>query len=108
MIGYSDWKGTCHADELGYLFHMSVLQAQLVAGTREYITVERLTKLWTDFAKTGNPTPKDNAWKPVSENNFNYLEIGDNLEFKKDFELDEFNFWNEIYKSACSSNKSNL
>nr|BDU67888.1 carboxylesterase [Liposcelis bostrychophila] len=105
LIGYGDWKGTCHADELGYLFHMPMLQAKLEPNTPEYTTVQRMTKLWTDFAKTGNPTPKDNSWKPISENDNTYLEIEKELTLKKNFNEKEAKLWNEIYKSVCTRHK---
>ena len=38
--------GVCHGDELFYLFHP-------VSGSRELAMEDRMTTLWTDFAKHG-------------------------------------------------------
>ena len=89
--------GACHGDEAGYLFQ-GVQTGKPVPGTREYLMLERLTKMWTDFAKTGNPTPGDNSWKPISQENITHLRIDDELELKEKFEEVTNRVWNEIYQ----------
>ena len=47
-------SGTAHADELGYLFKTWRDPEMLAAATEaDLCTVERMVKLWTNFAKTG-------------------------------------------------------
>lgn len=47
--------------------------------------IRRMVKMWTNFAKYGNPTPNLNdrllnvQWKPAELDNFNYLEIDKEL-----------------------------
>ncbi|XP_076171113.1 bile salt-activated lipase-like [Ptiloglossa arizonensis] len=82
-------NGPSHMDELSYLFYQPLCKASNPAppasGTKDRVTMERLTTMWTNFAKTGNPTPvHDNlikiTWKPATKDNLNYLDIGDELE----------------------------
>jgi carboxylesterase type B len=45
--------GVCHADEIGYLFHIGMLDLDLDPSSPEFKTLSRMVKLWTNFAKTG-------------------------------------------------------
>ena len=46
-----DWKGVCHGDELGYLFHFGVLNLNLDKSSKELQIMNRMTKMWANFAK---------------------------------------------------------
>lgn len=46
-------KGTCHADEVGCLFFSERRREKFPEGTRDRIEMERMTTMWTNFAKTG-------------------------------------------------------
>ncbi|XP_015178357.1 PREDICTED: esterase E4-like isoform X2 [Polistes dominula] len=86
-------KGASHADELSYLFYLPFCKVTNplppAKGTKDRDMIERLTYLWTNFAKTGNPTSSLNeyvntTWTPVSKDTLTYLEIKDmvNCPFK--------------------------
>lgn len=49
--------GACHSDELLYLFHPHGLSnlgfESPEPGSTERTHIERMTQMWTDFAKTG-------------------------------------------------------
>jgi carboxylesterase type B len=45
--------GVCHADDIGYLFHIGMLDLDLDPSSPEFKTLSRMVKLWTNFAKTG-------------------------------------------------------
>jgi carboxylesterase type B len=45
--------GVCHADEIGYLFHIGMLDLDLDPSSPEFKALSRMVKLWTNFAKTG-------------------------------------------------------
>ncbi|CAB0033898.1 unnamed protein product [Trichogramma brassicae] len=48
--------GTCHGDELDFLFHAEARKKKIPVGTRDRTTMERMTTMWTNFAKFGyNP-----------------------------------------------------
>ena len=62
-------RGTCHGDDLSYLFYNSVAR-KLKKHTREYKCIEKLTGMWTRFAACGDPNidPENpNVWQPVSK-----------------------------------------
>nr|XP_013117290.1 unnamed protein product [Stomoxys calcitrans] len=61
-------RGTCHGDDLSYLFYNSVAR-KLKKHTKEYKCIERLVGMWTHFAAHGNPNydPEHaDLWQPVS------------------------------------------
>ncbi|CAH1110140.1 unnamed protein product [Psylliodes chrysocephalus] len=66
-IGKIEEKGVAHADDLGYLFSSEQAAPLLYRGVIERRAIRRFVKLWTNFARTGNPTPKGNdlniEWK---------------------------------------------
>lgn len=81
--------GVAHADELIYLFHLPG-----DFDDRQLLTSHRLTTLWTNFAKYGNPTPdsEDNwkelgvdEWKPFNVNELNFMLMSDEFTLDHDF-----------------------
>ncbi|XP_063635724.1 juvenile hormone esterase-like isoform X2 [Cydia splendana] len=74
--------GAVHADELGYLFDVSFMKERL--REEDMLIVDRMTELWTNFAKYGNPTPKPSKliplqWPRVTQDKLPYLEINTEL-----------------------------
>ncbi|XP_056644900.1 juvenile hormone esterase-like isoform X2 [Diorhabda sublineata] len=94
--------GTCHADELGYLFNISSADDYLQKGPTEILAVRRLVKLWTNFAKYGNPTPEGNdlnvTWKPIDEENLYFLDIGEELALDNNPVPERMKIWKEIFQ----------
>ncbi|KYN20422.1 Esterase E4, partial [Trachymyrmex cornetzi] len=88
LINYVDFLGdeffyrVSHAEELAYLFYFNMLKDFGMSSpgidSEDYKMIKCLTQMWTDFAKTGNPTPVTNMWLPVSDSQdgkYNYLNI---------------------------------
>ncbi|KAI4497700.1 hypothetical protein M0802_007240, partial [Mischocyttarus mexicanus] len=84
---------TTHADDLNYLFATNIGELfnfkPHSPGTTNYKIMEYFTQLWTDFAKTGNPTPKITnlipvVWKPLEKNSntYDYLNINEQLQME--------------------------
>ncbi|XP_063636034.1 juvenile hormone esterase-like [Cydia splendana] len=74
--------GAAHADELGYLFDISYMKERL--RDEDMLIVDRMTELWTNFVKYGNPTPKHSKliplhWPRVTQDKLPYLEINTEL-----------------------------
>ncbi|XP_049825157.1 juvenile hormone esterase [Aethina tumida] len=77
--------GVGHAEELRYLFKGN--ETNINASDQR--TIQRMTTMWTNFAKFGTPTPEkvsllDNViWKPARSSNMSsdltYMNIGTNL-----------------------------
>jgi carboxylesterase type B len=98
-----DISGVCHADDLGYLFK-NMLTPNVEPGSEEDIGIKRFVKLWTNFAKFGDPNPKGNdpvidiKWKPVTKSEINFLDIGKNLITGLNPEAERMRFWEDILK----------
>ncbi|XP_011629723.1 juvenile hormone esterase-like [Pogonomyrmex barbatus] len=74
--------GVTHGEELPYLFYSNMMKdfglSPPAPDSEDYKMMNCLTQMWTDFAKTGNPTPITNLWLPVTNSqkgNYNYLNI---------------------------------
>ncbi|XP_022910130.2 esterase B1-like [Onthophagus taurus] len=95
--------GACHCDDVCYLFKMD-LTPEIQHGSKEEITIHRMTKFWANFIKSADPNPKDNdplikvEWKPVDKERLNYLDI--NVDLTPGVAPDEkrIAFWDEIYQ----------
>lgn len=75
---------------------------------------KRMCKMWTNYAKYGNPTPDAGAdekdkltfqWKPVepvSQHSvkpvkLDYLDIGENIEMRTNPDRERMDFWRQEY-----------
>ncbi|EFN64026.1 Esterase E4 [Camponotus floridanus] len=81
--------GASHTDDMSYLFYQPKCKVDdpkpPAIGTKDREISEILTKMWANFAKTGNPTPVidediSTIWLPATADSFNYLDIGDTLQ----------------------------
>ncbi|GLG95960.1 Esterase FE4 precursor, putative [Gryllus bimaculatus] len=91
MVGATSNEGiiildrASHLDDVGYLFATPFFKVPEVApDSFEAITRKRMVKLWTDFAKTGNPTPDLDSligvkWPAYKTPERMYLNINDTL-----------------------------
>ncbi|XP_054733622.1 juvenile hormone esterase [Anastrepha obliqua] len=77
--------GAVHHDELLYLFHVPVMTPLFSATDPEDEVIENLTRMWTEFARKGDPNNdadaylKDLHWPPYNGNTKPYLNIGAKL-----------------------------
>ncbi|KAJ9593456.1 hypothetical protein L9F63_014985, partial [Diploptera punctata] len=98
-----DYPGASHADELSYLFPFSYANITIKNNTPEYDTSRRIVKMWTNFAKCGNPTPKADPllqnviWPPVNST-FPYLNIDSDLSIKENLHNGNYLWWEDLYK----------
>ncbi|XP_034838912.1 esterase FE4-like [Maniola hyperantus] len=95
-------EGAAHGDELGYLFDMSVDQGTPSDG--DQLMFDRMTTLWTNFVKYGDPTPEttellQQRWLPVTNTTVNYLSIDSELVMKKRPFKDRLAFWKLFFKT---------
>lgn len=96
-------EGVAHADDLAYLFR-SFFSADIVKGSEEDRYVQIFVKLWTNFAKYGNPTPEVDEsfnsviWKPVSKGNLDaYFVIDKDVRMEENQEKDRVEFWQNVF-----------
>ncbi|KAJ8924064.1 hypothetical protein NQ315_006841 [Exocentrus adspersus] len=104
------WEpGACHADDFSYLFKNGFAPEDIEPESFEHTGIQRMVRLWTNFAKFGNPTPDPNdkilpiTWRPMENQRFNYLEIGEELEMNVDPEKEAMDFWNNLYREYSAS-----
>ncbi|XP_030027948.2 esterase FE4-like [Manduca sexta] len=78
----------------------------LIKGSRDSVTTRnRMVKMWTNFAKYGNPTPNEDdpllqiTWDPVDNSErLNYLSIGSELTKGRNPYYERMKFWDNLYK----------
>ncbi|XP_061729230.1 cholinesterase 1-like, partial [Cydia pomonella] len=93
--------GASHGDELGYLYDISYMKERL--RDEDMLIVDRMTELWTNFAKYGNPTPKTSKlipvqWPRVSRDKLPYLEINTELRLGSRPMHERMSFLDLLYK----------
>ncbi|XP_068633811.1 juvenile hormone esterase-like [Battus philenor] len=105
LLGITESTGAgavvCHADDLPYLFPITVGGAKIDTSTAGFRMVDRVTELWTNFAKCGNPTPDESfgvTWSPYTVEGQEYLEIGEELVPASRPDADAMEFWQNIYR----------
>jgi carboxylesterase type B len=102
--------GPVHAEELQYLFDFLLLDGGKLSGD-DVLMSKKLLTLWTNFAKTGNPTPTVTneipiKWEPVkSKDDINYLNIDKELTTGSNFRVDKARFWNKYLPKVASGKK---
>nr|UUB32802.1 carboxylesterase COEA14 [Dendroctonus valens] len=93
-----------HADELSYLFNIST---KTIETEDDFLARRRFVKLWTNFAKTKNPTPNDDTaellqhvvWDQLDAEHLQYLDIGEDLVMKSNRKAEETAFWDYIWNT---------
>ncbi|CAG9817939.1 unnamed protein product [Phaedon cochleariae] len=90
--------GAAHASELNYMFANN---NNLVKTTSDRLTRLRMIRLWTNFVKTGNPTPEEDdlfdrvIWTTYDQGEF--MDIGHSLKMSSDLRKYSVDWWKNIY-----------
>ncbi|CAH0401345.1 unnamed protein product [Chilo suppressalis] len=95
--------GAATGDELCYLFMCkalknSYLKAMKDPDSEEMKVMNNMIRMWTNFAKTGNPTPPGDElqWKPATKENKECLVINDEPELKTRLHENIITFWDQF------------
>ncbi|XP_077282972.1 juvenile hormone esterase-like [Arctopsyche grandis] len=96
-----------HADELTYIFQPNLTipgMPALEMSAEDKIVSDRLTTMWTNFAKFENPTPAlsnviTELWRPVSMDEFNCLNISNDLKMCKEPYAERTKFWHDLLRA---------
>ncbi|XP_001659467.2 venom carboxylesterase-6 [Aedes aegypti] len=93
--------GAVHHDDLLYLLSIPSVAPIFNATDPESKTVERLTGMWTAFARTGDPNAVQGIekpnWTPVTDQKDSYLNIGEDLKMEAGLFTDRFSFWDHLF-----------
>ncbi|XP_050303276.1 juvenile hormone esterase-like [Anthonomus grandis grandis] len=96
-----------HGEDLYYIWvHRGTTSNEDLSKYPEsdQLTSQRIVKMWTNFAKTLNPTPDNSTllqgvtWPKVNATNYQYLDIDTDLEVKNTPKL-SYPFWKAAYES---------
>ncbi|KAJ8984446.1 hypothetical protein NQ317_012510, partial [Molorchus minor] len=95
------FSGVGHAEDISYIFRSPVAN---VTEADEVVS-SRMIRMWTNFVKHGNPTPKEDpllkniTWIATGSNSsaLNYLNIGSELALLKNPFEESMTFYDEIY-----------
>ncbi|XP_034941515.1 pyrethroid hydrolase Ces2a-like [Chelonus insularis] len=88
-IHHINMKGAAHEDELAYFWYVSLLEYPEDPKNPFIIMKNRITRMWTNFAKYGNPTPDGESdpllgikWTEAKVDG-KFLDINEDLTMKK-------------------------
>ncbi|XP_063831076.1 carboxylic ester hydrolase-like [Ostrinia nubilalis] len=92
-------KGASHRDQTAYVLDFYGYTKK----KRDLDTRDRLTWMWSDFAKYEDPTAYESSlinvkWRKYSNDKPYHLSIGSKLQMKKNLFTDSYNFWDKIYE----------
>ncbi|CAB3258992.1 unnamed protein product [Arctia plantaginis] len=93
-------KGACHGDETGYMLKSDKLTGPI--SKTDAIVRDRMTTMWTNFAKYGNPTPKldhliPTKWEPITAEGVSCLVIDETIKMKYDVYPHRMKLFEELY-----------
>nr|VZI42558.1 unnamed protein product [Spirometra erinaceieuropaei] len=111
--GFPDWTGAMHGYEIDYVFGMpfsDTFKRNFYNYTAEETTLsETVMKYWTNFARTGNPTPVTKGsrtkpdWPEYDLESGKYMEIGLKRAVKSHHRREQCNVWNLLFPSLTRS-----
>lgn len=111
---YQDY-GVSHGDDLQYLFPVGEqLFPEIPLSKEDHKTIDVMTTLWYNFAKTGNPTPEITKvitakWKPVKTEALEYYHIGNSkLTMSSDLHAKRREFWDSLPKCVDRDRKHHI
>ncbi|XP_045509121.1 acetylcholinesterase-like [Colias croceus] len=102
--------GAMHADEIGYLYEPYFFKKH--KAPEDMLMVDRMTMLWTNFAKYGDPTFTTSEilptkWLPISNDNRAYFLIDKHMRMDTEM-LERMEFWRELYDTYWENIKEYL
>ncbi|XP_060525635.1 juvenile hormone esterase-like isoform X2 [Cylas formicarius] len=98
----NDTGKAAHTAELRYLFNITAYRGSEVSA-EGLLTRKRMTKLWSNFAKTLNPTPQVTelfqkvTWLPIEADHLTYLNIDEMMSMEPYLKQTTYQKWNEIF-----------
>tara|TARA_B100000212_G_scaffold327891_1_gene291612 strand:- start:901 stop:1611 length:711 start_codon:yes stop_codon:yes gene_type:complete len=88
-----------HAAEVPYVFG-TLDRFDIDARDKDIEFSEKMMKIWTNFAKTGNPSFEDFLWPEFNSKTNEYVILGDEISVERELRLEKVKLINEAYDSA--------
>ncbi|XP_069355155.1 esterase FE4-like [Maniola hyperantus] len=100
--------GAGNSEELPFLFQM--LNTKVEMNYNNQLISDRITTLWGNFIKFGNPTPRTSEllpviWSPVTADARPYMVIDSNIHLERRINHDRMAFWDLFYLAYGKYNK---
>ncbi|XP_032512096.2 juvenile hormone esterase-like [Danaus plexippus] len=93
-----------HHDDLIYLFSLSYRFPALGTDGEDAAMADRLTAIWYNFAKYGDPNPRGDSrelsglrWPQATPGRRTYLRIDNQLSLHENLKEDRMNIWEKLY-----------
>ncbi|XP_026486245.2 esterase E4-like [Vanessa tameamea] len=102
-LGLTNLKGASHGDELFYIFYNYLNERAYQSQEKLKNIVYKVTKLWTDFAKTGRPTLDNHLgaiWEPYTIEGKEFFNIEEPFSLGHYADKQRMQFWDELYTEA--------
>ncbi|XP_037041115.1 esterase E4-like isoform X2 [Bradysia coprophila] len=106
--------GVHHEDDIQYVFNLGRPGSVAIPlGHPDSFVVERMTRIWEQFAWTGNPNKQndeyldDMLWPRYNSTTESYLEIGNHLVEKNGLFLERFTMWDNFEANSTTFRPSN-
>ncbi|XP_066143814.1 juvenile hormone esterase-like [Euwallacea fornicatus] len=104
IIGDTPYKGTGHAEELFYLFKQPGEYSSTDLKVRD-----KLVRLWTNFAKSSNPTPTAEAlldhviWPQITTNgDLKYVWLNESINLDLNPDEKDYQFYDSLFQKYGS------
>lgn len=107
-FGYKNGGGAIHSDELLYLFDGYMWPFSINKQDQKIINL--MTKLWTNFAKNGDPTSTGDfpvIWEPSTKESTKLLYIGDGMRMGSIPNPSAYRLWKDVYEKYRKKNTPN-
>lgn len=94
--------GVHHIDDLQYVLYLEFISPLYSSEDAESLIVERMTRIWEQFAWYGNPNNltdeylSEMNWPKLDTVNEYYLDIGLHLVEKKGLLLERYSIWDQL------------
>ena len=88
-----------HGAEVPYVFG-TLDRFDIDARDKDIEFSEKMMKIWTNFAKTGNPSFEDFLWPEFNSKTNEYVILGDEISVERELRLEKVKLINEAYDSA--------
>jgi carboxylesterase type B len=94
--------GVHHTDDLQYIIWINFISPLFTPSDPEHVIVERFTRIWQNFAESGNPNNSGDEflaslnWNKLDLQLENYLDFGNHMIEKNGLFLERFRLWDEF------------
>ncbi|KAL0883611.1 hypothetical protein ABMA27_015754 [Loxostege sticticalis] len=91
----------CHGDDLGYVFELSLFVEE--PTPEDQLILDRITTMWTNFAKYSDPTPQVSSllpvrWPSLTAESYNYMTLTEDMKVGQHPIQERMEFWDIFYE----------